>query len=92
MILQLLKCRGIDSVLFKKKQDDIPPYPASSQALITSIGLYVAGMKYGMQTVKGTISAIIRRFKILPSNTPLQLHYKISLTSLTGMKIRLESR
>jgi hypothetical protein len=87
-----VKIRGIDSVLFKKKQGDISPYPAPSQALITSVGLYVAGLKYGMQTMKGTMSAIIRKFKILPGNTPLQLHYKITLTSLTGMKIRLESR
>jgi hypothetical protein len=92
MILQLLKCRRIDYLLFEEKQVDIPLYSTPLQALIIPIGLYVAGLKYGMQTLKGTVSAIIRRFKILPSNTPLKLDCKISLRSLTGMKIRLESR
>jgi hypothetical protein len=54
--------------------------------------MYIAGLKYGMQTIKGTISVLIRRFKILPGSTPLQLDYMLSLRSLTGMNVRLESR
>jgi hypothetical protein len=45
-----------------------------------------------MQAIKGTLSAVIRRFKILPGCTPLSLDYKITLGSRTGLKIRLESR
>ncbi|PNF34013.1 Cytochrome P450 4C1 [Cryptotermes secundus] len=50
------------------------------------------GIKYGMQAIKGTLSAMIRKFKILPGSTPLSLQYKIMLGSRTGFKIRLESR
>ncbi|GFG36201.1 hypothetical protein Cfor_03141 [Coptotermes formosanus] len=50
------------------------------------------GMKFGLMVTKGTMSALIRRFKILPGNTPLSLDYTIALKSRTGMKLRLESR
>jgi hypothetical protein len=52
----------------------------------------VAGIKYGMQAIKGTLSALIRKFKILPGSTPLSLDCTIALKSVTGMKIRLECR
>jgi hypothetical protein len=52
----------------------------------------VEGMKFGLMVAKGTMSALIRRFKILPGTTPLSLEYMIALRSRTGMKVRLESR
>jgi len=52
----------------------------------------VSGMKFGLMVVKGTMSALIRRFKILPGTTPLSLQYMIVLLSHTGMRVRLESR
>jgi hypothetical protein len=54
--------------------------------------LPVAGIKYGLQAIKGTLSSLIRRFKILPGRTPIALDTTITLKSVTGMKIRLESR
>jgi hypothetical protein len=44
------------------------------------------GIEYGLQAMKGTLSAVIRQFKILPGSTPLSLDYKIMLKRLTGMK------
>jgi hypothetical protein len=52
----------------------------------------VAGMKFGLMMAKGTMSALIRRFKILPGTTPLSPEYVIVLKSQTGMRVRLESR
>jgi hypothetical protein len=49
-------------------------------------------MKFGLMVAKGTMSAVIRRFKILPGTTPIRLQYKMALRSSTGMKVRLESR
>ena len=54
--------------------------------------LSAAGMKFGMMVVKGTMSALIRRFRILPGTTPISLEYVIALRSQTGMRVRLESR
>lgn len=54
--------------------------------------VYVAGMKFGLMVAKGTMSAVIRRFKILPGTTPIRLEYMIGLRSYTGMRVRLESR
>jgi hypothetical protein len=45
-----------------------------------------------MQVIKGTLSTLIRRFKILPGSTPISLDYKIALGSKTGMRMRLEPR
>jgi hypothetical protein len=52
----------------------------------------VTGLKYGMQAIKGTLSALIRKFKILPGSTPLSLDYRITLGSKSGMRVRLEPR
>jgi hypothetical protein len=49
-------------------------------------------MKYGLQVIKGTLSTVIRRFKILPGSTPLCLDYTIALGSKTGMRMRLDPR
>jgi hypothetical protein len=52
----------------------------------------ITGIEYGLQAMEGALSAVIRKFKILPGSTPLSLDYKITLKSVTGMKLRLESR
>jgi cytochrome P450 len=52
----------------------------------------VTGMKFGLMVAKGTMSALIRRFKILPGTTPLSPEYMIMLKSRTGMRVRLEFR
>ena len=51
-----------------------------------------SGMKFGLMVAKGTMSALVRRFKILPGTTPLSVEYVIALRSQTGMRVRLESR
>jgi hypothetical protein len=52
----------------------------------------VAGMKFGLMVAKGTVSAVVRRFQILPGTTPISLEYVIALRSRTGMRVRLEAR
>jgi hypothetical protein len=51
-----------------------------------------SGMKFGLMVAKGTMSALIRRFKFLPGTTPINLEYMIAMRSKTGIGVRLESR
>jgi hypothetical protein len=55
---------------------------------------YVSGMKFAMLEMKAILSAILRRYQILPASPPHQLDLTVVLVlkSLTGVVLRLQPR
>jgi cytochrome P450 len=51
-------------------------------------------MKFAMLEMKATLSALLRRYQLLPANPPhrLDLTVVLVLKSLTGVVLRLEPR
>uniref|UniRef100_A0A1B6MFJ7 Cytochrome P450 n=1 Tax=Graphocephala atropunctata TaxID=36148 RepID=A0A1B6MFJ7_9HEMI len=50
------------------------------------------GQKFAMLEMKSVLSRVIRTFRILPSDIPLDLKHYIVLKSSTGVNIRIEPR
>lgn len=54
----------------------------------------ISGMKFAMLEMKAVLSAILRRYQILPASPPhkLDLTVVLVLKSLTGVVLRLQPR
>jgi hypothetical protein len=60
---------------------------------LTSL-FHVSGMKFAMLEMKAILSALLRRYQILPASSPHQLDLTVVLVlkSLTGVVLRLQPR
>lgn len=50
------------------------------------------GQKYAMLLLKSSVSILLRRYKLLPGTTPIDLATEVVLKSLSGINIKLEMR
>ncbi|XP_069703349.1 cytochrome P450 4C1-like [Periplaneta americana] len=50
------------------------------------------GQKFAMLEIKATVSQLLRRYRLMPGTSPLQLMPDIVLKTVTGINIRIERR
>ncbi|XP_069692149.1 cytochrome P450 4C1-like [Periplaneta americana] len=50
------------------------------------------GQRYAMTMMKTVLSSVLRRYKLLPGDTPLKVVVEVMVKSLTGINIKLQLR
>ncbi|XP_069699149.1 cytochrome P450 4C1-like isoform X2 [Periplaneta americana] len=76
--------RFLPEVVSERHSFSFLPFGAGSRNCI--------GYKYGMLQIKAVMSRLLRRYKILPGNKPLETDWKLSLLPSSGVYVRLEDR